>query len=219
MDYKTMIVGSTTDMLSKVGDFIPTLIIAIAILIVGCLVAHAVQKVLAEVFKLIKLDMIFDTLKITEALKTGGITAKPSKMLSTLIYVVLMLMVLLITANAFGLSMDTTLFDATIMFIPSVITGVVMLIGGILLAKFASVLVYIVASNTEMPGAELISRLVKLPILFYVGIVYLKQVGFFGLFQGIHYTIFLAGVVLALALSFGLAGKDVAGKYLAALKN
>ena len=218
MDYETMIVGSTTDVLSKVMDFIPTLVIGIALLVIGCILVQVIEKIFTEVFKLIKLDMVLESIKVTDALKKGGITTKPSKMLTSLICIIFMLIVLMITVNAFNMHMDVTAFDAVIMFIPKVVNGIIMLIGGLLLAKFASVIIYVVASNTGMPGADLISKLVKLPIMVYVGILYLGEVGFFGLFTGVHYDIFMAGVVLSLALAFGLAGRDVAGKYLDSLK-
>jgi hypothetical protein len=58
----------------------------------------------------------------------------------------------------------------------------------------------------------------KLAIVVYVSIIYLKEIGFVALFSGATYSVFMTGIVFALALAFGLAGKDVAAKYLTLLK-
>jgi hypothetical protein len=214
MEYQTLIIDSLREVIMMVVSFVPTLVIAIALLIVGCLVASIIRKFMGEFFSLIKLDMIFDRLGITAALKNGGMTQKPSKIISNLIYVVFMFIVLMITVKAFGLEMALVMFDEMIVFIPTVITGIIVLIVGMLMAQFVSKLVYIAAKNTDMPSPHIVSRLAKLSILIYVGIMYLREIGFIGLFVGINYTILIGGIVLSLALAFGLAGKGIATRYL-----
>lgn len=214
MDYEFLIVSSASGLFAKIGSFIPTLLVALIILLVGCLLAHTIQRILDDFFKMLKIDMVFEKLGITAMFKTGGITQRPSKMVGSLIYIVLMFMVLMITVKAFGLPMGLAMFDVITAFIPQVIMGIVILIVGMLMAKFTAAIVYLVASNTDMPNPRILSRLAKLPVLVYVGVIYLREIGFLGLFEGVHYTIFMAGLVLTLALSFGLAGKTIAGKYL-----
>ncbi|MCA9404359.1 MAG: hypothetical protein KC897_11295, partial [Candidatus Omnitrophica bacterium] len=107
--------------------------------------------------------------------------------------------------------------DRLLAYIPNVITGVVVLIFGMLLAKFVATIIYIAAKNTDMPIPLTLAKLSKLAIIIYVSIIYLTEIGFVGLFSGANYSIFLTGIVFALALAFGLAGKDVAAKYLGVL--
>ena len=86
------------------------------------------------------------------------------------------------------------------------------------LARFVSTIVYLAAKNTDMPAPVTLTRITKLAIMTYVTILFLKEIGFVSLFMGQHYTIFISGIVFALALSFGLAGRDIASNYLDVLK-
>ena len=111
----------------------------------------------------------------------------------------------------------TLIIDKLLAYVPNVISGAVVLIFGMLLAKFIATIVYIAAKNTDMPIPATLARLSKFAIVIYVSIIYLKEIGFVDLFVGANYTIFLTGIVFALALAFGLAGKDIASKYLGVL--
>jgi hypothetical protein len=167
----------------------------------------------------IGLDKLCTKSGITKVLKKGGITQKPSNLAGCLLYWTMMIGVLIATVKIFGLAMASVLLDKILAYIPSIFSGVFVLIVGMLLAQFVSVLVYAAAKNTDMPIPDVLARLSKLAIVVYVSIVYLKEIGFAAIFSGMSYVIFIAGLVFALALSFGLAGKDVAARYLDVLKH
>ena len=218
MKLDMLIVEPVTEMMIRVMTFIPTFTIALSILIVGYLCAKVIAKFLVSFSRTIGIDKLCTTLGLTKVLRKGGIKQKPSSLVGCLAYWTLMVMVLITTVKVFGLTMVTVLLDKVLGYIPSIFTGVFVLIVGMLLAKFVSILVYIAAKNTDMPIPEVLSRLSKWAIVVYVSIIYLTEVGFVALFSGASYSIFITGIVFAFALSFGLAGKDIAAKYLNVLK-
>ena len=217
MQFNTLVIEPFMQMLHKVIGYIPTLVISLGILILGYLFAHAVAKLVTHLFKSIEFDTVSEKMGLTKVLTKGGIKHKPSGVLGCLTYWVLMIMVLTISLKALGLAAVSGLIDKLLAYVPSVISGAVVLIFGMLLAKFIATIVYIAAKNTDMPIPATLARLSKFAIVVYVGIIYLKEVGFVDLFVGSNYTIFLTGIVFALALAFGLAGKDIASKYLGVL--
>ena len=206
------------EMMIRVMNFIPTFVMALAILVVGYLVAKSITKLLVSFLRTIGVDKISAKTGVSKVLKTGGITQKPSSLIGCLAYWTIMVGVLITTVKVFGLTMATTLLDTVLGYIPSIFSGVFVLIIGMLLAKFVSILVYVAAKNTDMPIPDVLSRLSKWAIVVYVTIIYLKEIGFVGLFSGATYSVFMTGIVFAFALAFGLAGKDIAAKYLEVLK-
>ena len=215
MKYDVLILEPFREMTLMVADFIPTLLIALGILFIGCIIAHAVQKLVVRMF--MPFDEAAESMGITQALKKGGVRQKPSAVLGCLTYWVMMVMVLIMSVKALGVAAVSGVLDRLLAYIPNVITGVVVLIFGMLLAKFVATIIYIAAKNTDMPIPLTLAKLSKLAIVIYVSIIYLTEIGFVGLFSGANYSIFLTGIVFALALAFGLAGKDVAAKYLGVL--
>ncbi|HLF17921.1 MAG TPA: hypothetical protein VI749_03390 [Candidatus Omnitrophota bacterium] len=218
MKIDTLVLQPFGEMLNLVLPFIPTLATALGILIIGFVVATLVKRFTFETLRVVKFDTFSDKLGFDKILHTGGIKHGPCMLLSLFIYAVLMVMVLIMTVKSLGIAVGNEMVTKLMAFIPSVLTGILVLIIGMLIAKVVSGLVFVVASNTEMPSPELLSKITKISILAYVTIIFLKEIGFVGLFTGIHYTIFMTGVVFALALAFGLAGRTIAGKYLEALK-
>ena len=78
MNYDSLILEPFREMTAIVLSFIPTLLFALGILIVGTFLAHAVQNVVARVFKQIEFDTVSDKMGITKALHNGGIRRTPS---------------------------------------------------------------------------------------------------------------------------------------------
>lgn len=218
MQYDTILLDPLRDMVVRVADFVPTLLLSFAILIVGYFLAHAVEKVLNKFLKMLEFDAVADKMGIGHILRKGGVKHKPSELIGLLTYWVLMIMVLIMSVKTFGLTAVAGLLDTVLGFIPSVIGGLLALTIGMLIAKVVSTLVYIVAKNTDMPLPETVSRLCKYAIMVFVVIMFLKEIGFVGLFEGTHYTIFIGGIIFAVSLAFGLAGKDIALRYLDVLK-
>jgi len=214
MKYDTLIVEPFFGMMATVMSFIPTLFISLGILVVGTVLAHVVQKIITHVLQSIEFDTVSHKIGLSKALYNGGIKKSPSAIVGCLTYWVLMVTFLIMSIKSFGLGTASELIDKILAYIPHVITGVVVLIIGMLLAKFVATLVYVTAKNTDMPLPATLARITKLAIVIYVSIIYLKEIGFVSLFAGTHYTIFIAGIVFSLALAFGLAGRDIAAHYL-----
>ena len=150
---------------------------------------------------------------LVHILKVGEVKHKPSELIGSLTYCVLIITTLVMSVKVFGLTSVSGMLDSVLSFIPNVIAGVLVLTIGMLIAKAVSVIVFVVAKNADMPLADTVSRLCKYAIMVFVAIMFLKEIGFVALFDG-HYTIFIGGIVFAIALAFGLAGKDIASRYL-----
>ncbi len=218
MRYDTLIIQPLSDMMVQVVSFIPALLTTLGILIFGWVVSKFMRTLVTQFFQLIQIDKVSDKMGLSHFLKTGGVRGKFSEVLGFLVYCVLIVMTLVLTVKSLGLVVASGLIDKILAYIPNVITGAFVLIIGMYIARFISVLVYIAAKNTDMPIAATLARLSKLAIMAYVTIMYLKEIGFAAIFEGGNYTLFITGIVFALSLAFGLAGKDIAAKYLDVFK-
>ena len=214
MRVDTFIIDPFKSMIHQVYDWTLPLLFTLGILIVGYLFAHFVSKLIVDLLKSIHFDKVTDRLGLSKVLRNGGLRRKPSEVIGCLSYAVLMVIVLILTVKSIGLTVASDLIDKLLAYIPSVISGVFVLIVGMYIARFVSALVYMSAKSTDMPAPATLARLSKWAIMVYVSIMFLKEIGFTVLFEGGHYTIFIAGIVLTFSLAFGLAGRDTASKYL-----
>ncbi len=73
MQYDTILIEPLRDMVVRVADFVPTLLLSFAILIVGYFLAHAVEKVLNKFLKMLEFDAVADKMGIGHILRKGGV--------------------------------------------------------------------------------------------------------------------------------------------------
>lgn len=209
------------EMMTGFVGFLPTLLtlfVSLVILSIGWLIAKVFAKLVVHIMRSVKLDHGAEAIGLTSILKKGGVKDKPSNIMGCVTYWIMMVMVLTTTLKSFGLTIADNFLSTLFAYIPHVLIGALTLIVGMLMANVVSSIVYITAKNTDMPIPDTLKELTKFAIVIYVSIIYLNEVGLLGLFGGTHYTILLMGIVFAVSLAFGLAGKDIAHKYLDVFK-
>jgi hypothetical protein len=86
------------------------------------------------------------------------------------------------------------------------------------LASFVSGIVRTAAGNANMPKPQLLAGICRWAIIIFAVTIALEQLGIAPLLVSATFNIILGGIVLALALAFGLGGKDAAAKYLDELR-
>ena len=221
MSYGNLIIDSLTDMMVGVNSFLPTLLGilgAFGILIIGWIIARFITRMIVTGLRAISFDKYAGKYGLTKVLKTGDVKHKPSSLVGCIVYLVMMVGVLLTTVKVLGIPLAENFLGTLFSYIPHVIVGALTLIIGMLLAQVTSTIIYLTAKNTDMPIPEVLRDLTKYAIVIYVTVIYLKEIGFVALFAGVNYTIFMGGIVFAVALAFGLAGKDIATRYLHVFK-
>jgi len=198
----------------QMGQYLPRLIGAVLILVIGWLIAKLLQFVVVRGLKLINFDVVTDKAGLDGFLKKGGVRKSTIDVLGLLVYWLAILVTLLATFNSLGLTVVSELFSSIIQFIPNVIVAVLILTIGLYFARFVADAITTYTRNVGMQDAELIGRVTHYTIAIFVVIVALGQIH---IAEAILYSVFqilFAGIVLALALAFGLGGQKWAADQL-----
>lgn len=194
-------------------SFIPTIVVAFAILILGYLLAKLSREILEKLFTEVGLDKVMDKLGLSKCLHAGGVKYSLSHILSTVVYLIVLYMFLLVTVNVIGIGVMSALIGSVVVYIYSVITAVMVLVVGHVLGKIIGVLIYLIVSKLGLPEPKLHERVTRWAIVLYAAKISLSQLGLGFLFSGTIFMIWFGGLVFALALAFGLGGRDTAAKY------
>lgn len=212
------ILTSVKDMFATVTGYMPTLFTVLATLVIGLVAARVISKVVARLFKEIYFDTLCNHLGLAGVLRKGGIKKTPSEVVGCLLYWVIMIMVLTTSVKLFGLTLVDDMLNRLFSYVPSVIGAVFVLIFGMILGNFISSLVKIVASNTDVPRPDIMGMLTKYTIVIFAVTIFLNEIGLGVLLTGASINIIFGSVCLALAISFGLGGRDTAARYIDKLK-
>jgi hypothetical protein len=190
--------------------FLPRLLAALGILMAGFVIAKMVERGTDMALHRIGFDRWMREGGVSEALERAGTRLDPSTVLAKLVFWTVMLLVILLAADAMGIEAVNTLFAELIAYIPSVIAAVIVLVLGILIGEFVKDLV--LASAGGLPGGTTLARAAKASIILLAVFMALDQLE---IAQDIVLVSFIAVVgagALAAGIAFGLGGKEIAAE-------
>ena len=200
--------------LRQVGDFLPRLALAALVLLAGWVVAKAVRFAISRGLRAVNFNVLTERAGMDGFLRDGGIGADTTEILALLFYWLVILAALVIGFNLLGLTYITDLLGRVVLFVPRVMVALLILAFGAYFARFIGNAVSAYCRNIHLQDADLLGRLAQYAILTFVVLIALDQVNVGGDIVRQSFLILLAGVVFALALAFGLGGKDWAAELL-----
>lgn len=200
--------------LRQMGDFLPRLAIALVVLVIGYFIAKTVKFAIVKGLRAVNFNVMTERAGIDGFLRAGGIRADGTEILALLFYWVVILVALVIGFNSLGLAYITDLLSQVLLFVPKVMVALLILAFGAYFAGFIGHAVTAYCKKVHLQDAELLGRILQYAMLTFVVLIALDQVNIGGDIVRQTFLIVLAGLVFALALAFGLGGKDWAAEML-----
>ena len=198
-------------LVNQLMSFLPMLLGALLILLIGWLIAKAIEAVIVKVLKTVALDKLADQIQFSTVLAKGGIKQKLSELVGGIIYWLVMLAVVMVAFNALQLTVAAELFQSIVVFLPNVIAAMFILIVGVFAGAFLATTVRTAASNAGVLQSYLLGQAVQTIVVIFSIVAALQQLRIE--FVGEVFLIILAGISLGCAIAFGLGCKDLAGRW------
>jgi hypothetical protein len=212
--WKVAITDSFNKFLGKVLTFLPNLLAMITILIIGFLIAWIVKILLLRFLKAIQFDRVSERWGFTHLLSKAGMAYSPASLLSRFFYWVIVLITLILGINALEVAAIQNFITQFFNYLPHLFAAILIFIIGYLIAIFMSQATLIAAVNAQMDSAKLLARAVRWFILILSLTMALYQLGVAEKVIIAAFTITLGAIALALAISFGWGGRDLAKDFL-----
>ena len=214
MELTTVVTGAWNAFATKITAFLPALIGAIVIFVAGWIIARLVKLGVERLLKLVRFDMATEKTGVQEFLKKGEIVKVPSEIIGSLVYWFVMILVIIASLDALGLPIVSELLDKIFVYIPNVVAAIIVLVLGLLLGNLLSAVVRTAASNAGLKNADGLGQLSLYAIVFFSGAIALIQLGIGEEIVTAAFGIAFGATALALALAFGLGGREMAAEYL-----
>lgn len=192
----------------QIGAFLPRLAIAAVVLLVGYLLAKAARFAVDRGLRAINFHVVTRKAGIDSFLQRGGVIHDAVALFSILLYWVVILLALIVAFNSLGLTYVTELLGQVLMFVPRLIVSLLILAFGAYFARFIGNAVATYCHAVGLRDASLLANIARYAILAFVVMIALDQIDIGGPIVRQSFLILLAGVVFALALAFGLGGRE-----------
>jgi hypothetical protein len=206
--------GSFTLFWEKLESIAPKILEVIVILILGFIFAWLAKFLLGRLLKIVRFEELCYRIGLSTALARANVRRSSSDIFKLLVYWLVIFLTIILSLSTLNVQVVNELTSSFLLYLPRFFIAVFVLIFGYLLAKFVARALLIALVNAQVKSAKTISLAVHIMILILFVTMGIEQLGIAKGVMMTTYAILLAGVVLALALAFGLGGKDMAKDFL-----
>jgi len=213
--WREILASAVADLGTVVSGFLPSLLGAVLILVVGWAVSRTVSAISVRGLRSVGLDGFATRLRIPDFLERAGIDLTVSQLVARLLFWLVMLTFVLSSVETLGLSAVTETIDRLIGFIPNVIGAVLIGIGGLVLARFAGALTSSAAAAAGLLSAPRLGFVTQLLIAGLVLVVAVEQVGIDTEVLVLPLTVTLGTAGFGIGLAFALGCRSVIGHIMA----
>jgi len=209
-----MIVSSAEEFWQTVGSFLPQLIAAILLIILAALIAKAGETATRKVLNFVGVDKLKSKKNVKNALKKARIDVDFVNITARIVFWFIIIVFAITIADVLGLNAMRDVIRELLSYLPSVLAGVIVLTVTIAGARLVRDAILAGLTTMSVDYARAVATLAQWVIIVFGSIMALDQLGFDTTIVAANVTIIVAGVTLALALAFGLGGREIAQDFL-----
>jgi hypothetical protein len=204
-------------MWTEILSFIPNLLVALVILIVGWIVARAIRALVVRMLTTARFDSLTERAGINQALQQSQISTQPSGIVGKLFYWIVVLLALVMAIDALGLTVATQLLNELLFYIPNVIAAVFILALGLFFGGLVRSLVQTVVGGVRAVNPETIGKVAQAAVIIFAVAASLEQLRIATTMITNAFTLLFGALALGLALAFGLGCKDMVKEWVEGL--
>lgn len=202
----------------KIIVFIPDLVAAIIVFVVGWIIADILGKVVEKLIVGFKVDAGLEKLGISGKMRDIGWRMTIAKFLGGLVKWFLILVFLLSAVNILGLTQVTEIINKIVLYIPNVVVAVIILAISILVGDFLERIVRGSTGRLGVASAEFLSLLAKWALIIFGFLAALVQLQIAPSLVNILFMGIISFFVISGGLAFGLGGREEAAMILRKLR-
>ncbi len=195
--------------------FIPNLVVAIVILIVGWLIGIGLGRVVAQIINALRVDQALKSTGIERVLSRAGFELSSGKFLGALIKWFFIIVFLVASLDVLHLTtVNLFLTDVVLGYLPQVIVAVLILLVSAVIAEAAERIVTGSAKAASLHAAGFLGKVARYAIWIFALLAALAQLNVATAFVETLFQGIVIAISLAVGLAFGLGGQTAAARYL-----
>jgi len=191
-------------------DFIPKLLGAIIIFVIGWFIAIWVGRLVSEILKRVKFDKLFEKTKWDEALEKADIKVTISGFVGGLVKWILVIVFLLAAVEILGLTQFAFFLGDIVGWLPNLVVAAAIFVVAVIVADLAEKVIKTVVGKMSVGYVNMVGSIVRWAIWIFAAFAILEQLQVASDIVQIVVTGLVALVVLSAAIAFGLGGRESA---------
>lgn len=203
---------SFTGALTRLMSLLPALLGAVLVLVIGWVVSGFLAGLIERALKAVGMERAVEHSGIGDFIRRSGTKMTTSGVIAGLIKWLIRLIFIQAAANILGMPQVTSIINSIVLFIPSVVVAMAIIVVGSLIAKFLAGLVRGSVSEMGVGNPNLLAKLTQYVVVGFAVIAAIDQLGIAATVVNTLLIGLIGSVALAVGLAFGLGGREVAGE-------
>ena len=211
-DWGDAVMVSVTEALQNFLGFLPALIGAILILVLGWIISGLLAGLVERGLKIIGFERAAQSTGISGFIQRSGSSWTASAIVAEIVKWFIRLIAIQAAASVLGLEQISAIINAIVLWLPNLVVAIAIVVIGALIARFVSGIVRGSTSQMGFTNPELLANVAYYAIVVFAVIAAVDQLG---IAETVVNTLFIglvAMVVLAAGLAFGLGGQQTAAQ-------
>ncbi len=210
--FVSLILEPLREAYAKFVKFGPNLLAMLIIILIGLIVARISRFVLVKLLQAIKFDSWSDRMGLTSVLRKGDLWSKPSVAVGAFVFWFLVIAAVMAGFSALNIQAFDSLISQFILYLPRVVSAILILVIGYIVTGFIGRAILISAVNRGYRFARLFAESVRLLLVVLFIAMALEQLQVAPGIVVAAFSIMFGGIILALAIAFGVGGIEAAKK-------
>lgn len=191
------------------AELLPRLAVMLIIILVGLFVALLLKRILRWILRLANLDRLSEQSGASHALRSAALPST-TEFLTRALFWIIWIAFLLLGVSALGIAQWQEQISHIFQLLPQLLIAIVILFVGLLAANFFSRAVLLASVNAGFRSPRVWSACVRFVIWILAISMALEQIGLARRTVITAFSIIFGALMLALAIAFGLGGKELA---------
>lgn len=209
--WAVVLTRSFQELWTGVIAFIPNVIIALIIFVLGWLVGAALGRVVAQLVRSIKVDSALKSTGLAETVERAGFKLDSGAFLGALVKWFFIIVFLVASLDVLGLDQVNFFLQSVVLgYLPQVIVAVLILLVAAVVADFVAKAVMGAAKAANVHSASFAGSVAKWAIWVFAILAALDHLQVASAFVQTLFTGVIVALSLAFGLAFGLGGQDAA---------
>lgn len=207
LGWKESLAQTYAEFINQLVAYAPRVAGAVALLIAGFIVAHLL-RILSK--KLVRgLDSLFQRAARIDGARQEELKGSYAVIISKIVFWTVMIFFVAATANMLGWQLLSGWMNSVIVYLPNLITGVLIILAGFLLGSGARTGVVGVARSAGVEQGQMLARVVQVVILSTAIVIGIEQIGIDAHFLSDALVVILGVLLAGGALAFGIGSKTL----------
>lgn len=218
-DWGQIVTDSLLDLWARFIGFLPSLIGALLVLVIGWIVAEAIGRLVRKLIEVLRVDSALSKTVVKDVVEKSGLSLNLSKFLGEVVKWFLLLVFFIAATDILGLSRVGKFLDDVLQYLPNLVIAILILLVGVLFARFAKQVARSSIKAAGFESGDLLGAITQWVIWIFALSAALVQLGVAVFLVQTIITGIIAMLALAGGLAFGLGGRDHAKEILDKIKS